>query len=127
LRYKDSWFCDRLVRDNNELCSITNASSIEGWVDESEYFAYCGAKGAIISLTRSGALYCGENNLSIRINAILPGYVNTSMSYDEVAQNNQTIEEFTSEVVNRHPIGYLGTQMILHMVMYTYLQMRLNL
>ena len=83
------------MRDNNELCSITNASSIEGWVAESEYFAYCGAKGAIISLTRSGALYCGENNLSIRIDAILQGYVNTPMSYDEAAQNNQTIEEFT--------------------------------
>lgn len=127
MRYSDSWFYDRLVRDNNELCSITNASSIEGWVDESEYFAYCGAKGAIISLTRSRALYCGENNLSIRINAILPGYVNTPISYDEAAQNNQTIEEFTSEAVKCHSIGYLGTQMILHMIMYTYPQMRLNL
>lgn len=84
------------------------------------------SEGCNYFLDAIGALYCGENNLSIRINAILPGYVNTPMSYDEAAQNNQTIEEFTSEAVNRHSIGYLGTQMILHMVMYTYPQMRLN-
>ena len=80
------------------------------------------------SINQIAELYgCGENNLSIRINAILPGYVNTPISYDEAAQNNQTIEEFTSEAVKCHSIGYLGTQMILHMIMYTYPQMRLNL
>lgn len=97
------------MRNNGEKCAITNASSIEGWVAESEYFAYCGAKGAIVSMTRSAALYCGEQGLSIRVNAILPGYVLTPMSYDEAAQNNQTIEEFSAEAIKRHPIGYLGS------------------
>ena len=97
------------MRQNGERCAITSASSIEGWVAESEYFAYCGAKGAIISMTRSAALYCGEQGLSIRVNAVLPGYVLTPMSYHEAAQHNQTIEEFSEEAIKRHPIGYLGT------------------
>ena len=67
------------MRTNGEKCSIANASSIEGLVAESAFFAYCASKGAI-----------------------------TPMAYDDARQNGQTIEEYSAEFIQKHPIGYLG-------------------
>lgn len=100
--------CIEEMRANGEKCAIVNASSIEGLVAESAFFAYCAAKGAVTLMTKSAALYCGENKLSIRVNSVNPGYILTPMAYDDAKQNNQTIEEYCMEFVGKHPIGYLG-------------------
>lgn len=96
------------MRTNGEKCSIANASSIEGLVAESAFFAYCAAKGAVTLMTKAAALYCGENRLPIRVNCVHPGYILTPMAYDDACQNNQTIEEYSAEFIQKHPIGYLG-------------------
>lgn len=96
------------MRTNGEKCSISNASSIEGLVAESAFFAYCASKGAVTLMTKAAALYCGENRLSIRVNSVHPGYILTPMAYDDAEQNNQTIEEYSEEFIGKHPIGYLG-------------------
>ena len=94
------------MRTNGEKCSIANASSIEGLVAESAFFAYCASKGAV--MTKAAALYCGENRLNIRVNSVHPGYIITPMAYDDARQNGQTIEEYSAEFIQKHPIGYLG-------------------
>lgn len=96
------------MRTNGEKCSIANASSIEGLVAESAFFAYCASKGAVTLMTKAAALYCGENRLNIRVNSVHPGYIITPMAYDDARQNGQTIEEYSAEFIQKHPIGYLG-------------------
>ena len=96
------------MRTNDEKCSIANASSIEGLVAESAFFAYCASKGAVTLMTKAAALYCGENRLNIRVNSVHPGYIITPMAYDDARQNGQTIEEYSAEFIQKHPIGYLG-------------------
>ena len=96
------------MRTNGEKCSIVNTSSNDGIVAESAFFAYCASKGAVTLMTKSAALYCGENKLSIRVNSVHPGYILTPMAYEDAKQNNQTIEEYSAEFVGKHPIGYLG-------------------
>ena len=96
------------MRTNGEKCSIANASSIEGLVAESAFFAYCASKGAVTLRPKAAALYCGENRLNIRVNSVHPGYIITPMAYDDARQNGQTIEEYSAEFIQKHPIGYLG-------------------
>ena len=96
------------MRGNGEKCSISNASSIEGIVAESAFFAYCATKGSVTLMTKAAALYCGENRLKIRVNAVHPGYILTPMAYDDAKQNGQSIEEYSEEFIIKHPIGYLG-------------------
>ena len=96
------------MRTNGEKCSIANASSIEGLVAESAFFAYCASKGAVTLMTKAAALYCGENRLNIRVNSVHPGCIITPMAYDDARQNGQTIEEYSAEFIQKHPIGYLG-------------------
>lgn len=96
------------MRTNGEKCSIANASSIESLVAESAFFAYCASKGAVTLMTKAAALYCGENRLNIRVNSVHPGYIITPMAYDDARQNGQTIEEYSAEFIQKHPIGYLG-------------------
>ncbi len=97
------------MRQNGEMCSITSTSSIDGIVIEPEFFAYCAAKGALVTMTKAAAVYCGDAGLPIRVNAVHPGYIATQMMRDEAAQKNQTYEEYAADLVKKHPIGYLGT------------------
>ncbi len=43
------------------------------------YVAYSVSKSAVVALTKSSALHCGNKGYKIRINAILPGVVETAM------------------------------------------------
>ena len=57
--------------------AIVNVSSIHAEETEPLVASYAAAKSALLSLTRSAALE--GNPLSIRVNAILPGAVDTPM------------------------------------------------
>ena len=91
-----------------EQCAIANASSVDGLVGESRFFAYCAAKGAVTLMTKAAALHCAEQNLPIRINSVHPGYVQSPMAEVDAAQNGQTVEEYTREFATRHLVGHLG-------------------
>jgi 3(or 17)beta-hydroxysteroid dehydrogenase len=59
--------------------SIINISSVGGIKGLSSIPAYAAAKGGIISITRSVAIHCQEQDYGIRCNAIAPGGIATPM------------------------------------------------
>jgi len=43
------------------------------------FVAYSVSKSAVVALTKSAAVHCGNQGYKIRVNAILPGVVETAM------------------------------------------------
>ena len=43
------------------------------------FMAYSVTKAAVVALTKSAAVHCGNQGYKIRVNAILPGVVETAM------------------------------------------------
>lgn len=62
---------------NAQSGSIVNIASTYGLVGAPKAAAYCATKGAIINLTRQLAVDYGPDQ--IRVNAICPGYIDTSL------------------------------------------------
>jgi NAD(P)-dependent dehydrogenase (short-subunit alcohol dehydrogenase family) len=60
--------------------AIINIASARGHRAGSAQCAYSASKAAVLSLTQSVALHCGENSLPIRCNAICPGVVATPLT-----------------------------------------------
>lgn len=86
--------------------SIVNISSILGMVGTRAHFtthAYAASRGAVISLSRSAAVYYAGNN--IRINVVCPGLLDTPMS--QRAVNDPVIREALTEFQPLAPhVGY---------------------
>lgn len=93
--------------------SIVNISSIMGligWPGSSDYNA---AKGGVRLLTKCAALECAEAGYGIRVNSIHPGYIDTPLVRNAIAQGVATQEgvganEMMQMLVSLHPIGRLG-------------------
>jgi 3(or 17)beta-hydroxysteroid dehydrogenase len=96
------------MKDNGELCSIINRSSIDGQIAESGLFAYCASKGAVTILTKSAALCCGEKGYNIRVNSVHPGYVHTALTEEEARGYGLEPEEYFAKVGKQHPLGCIG-------------------
>lgn len=97
------------MKEHGEPSSIVSTASVDGIMGDAVFFSYCATKAAVEAMTKCAALYCGENSLSIRVNAVAPGYVLTPMAYEDARQNGQTIEEYSADSIALHPIGRLGT------------------
>jgi 3alpha(or 20beta)-hydroxysteroid dehydrogenase len=67
----------RTMRDDGG--AIINIASVRGQRPSSGQLAYCASKALVLNLTESVALYCGEQNLPIRCNAICPGVIETPL------------------------------------------------
>jgi NAD(P)-dependent dehydrogenase (short-subunit alcohol dehydrogenase family) len=93
------------MKENGELCSIVNRSSVAGQIGDKNMFAYCASKGAVTLLTKSAALSCGDNNYKIRVNSVHPAYVSTSMTQSEAAQIGISEEDYMQQAKGAHPIG----------------------
>lgn len=91
----------KAMKAKNINGSIINLSSILGKVGFSGAIAYCAAKGGVVQLTRAGALDLAPHH--IRINAIAPGFIETEMTKDILAQ-----KEFNDLVISSTPLGYVG-------------------
>jgi NAD(P)-dependent dehydrogenase (short-subunit alcohol dehydrogenase family) len=128
---KGVWLCMRAeIRQmlTQKGGSIVNTASVAGMVAEMGRPAYAAAKGGVISLTRTAAVeYAG---LGIRINAICPGAIQTSMIDRALGELNiadmypaigkTPIGRLTAGLISRqgwvkssmmkflHPIGRLG-------------------
>lgn len=82
--------------------SVVNISSVHAQATSKDVVAYAASKGALSALTRVIALEFAEDG--IRVNAVLPGAVDTDMLKDGFKRNNITNESF----VEKHPIGRIG-------------------
>lgn len=98
----------KAMKDNGELCSIINRSSIDGQIAESGLFAYCASKGAVTILTKSAALCCGEKGYKIRVNSVHPGYIHTALTEEEARGYGLEPEEYFLKVGKQHPLGCIG-------------------
>ena len=96
------------MKDNGELCSIINRSSIDGQIAEAGLFAYCASKGAVTILTKSAALCCGEKGYNIRVNSVHPGYIHTALTEEEARGYGLEPDEYFVKVGKQHPLGCIG-------------------
>ncbi len=69
----------RVMRRGTPAGSIINIASRSGRVGVPAAAAYAASKAAVVNHTRSVALYCAEQGLPVRCNAILPAAVLTPM------------------------------------------------
>lgn len=96
------------MKEHGEASAIVSTASVDGLRGDSVFFSYCATKAAVEAMTKCAALYCCENKLNIRVNAVAPGYILTPMAEEDARQNGQTIEEYSAEAGAMHPIGHLG-------------------
>jgi 3-oxoacyl-[acyl-carrier protein] reductase len=82
-----------LLRDVKSLLtsgsSVVNITSIAGHKGSHSHGHYSASKGGLLSLTRTLALEWGPEN--IRVNAVSPGIISTSMTTDLVAQRGEAL------------------------------------
>lgn len=96
------------MKDNGELCSIINRSSIDGQIAEAGLFAYCASKGAVTIMTKSAALCCGEKGYRIRVNSVHPGYIHTALTEEEARGYGLEPEAYFEKIGRQHPLGCIG-------------------
>jgi NAD(P)-dependent dehydrogenase (short-subunit alcohol dehydrogenase family) len=82
--------------------SIVNTASVFGVIGVPGNEIYIASKHAVIGLTKSAAVEFGKQG--IRVNAILPGVVDTDM-YQRFADDKP---EFRAQMSAMHPIGRIG-------------------
>jgi NAD(P)-dependent dehydrogenase (short-subunit alcohol dehydrogenase family) len=82
--------------------SIVNTASVLGVIGIPGNEIYVASKHAVIGLTKSAAVEFGKQG--IRVNAILPGVVDTDM-YKRFAGDKP---EFRAQMTAMHPIGRIG-------------------
>jgi NAD(P)-dependent dehydrogenase (short-subunit alcohol dehydrogenase family) len=88
--------------------SIVNVASTMGLRGISRHPAYGASKAAVRMLTRSVARHCGEQGYAIRVNAILPGAIETEMLQRNLGPDDDPAA-FRRMLLAAHPIGRLGT------------------
>jgi NAD(P)-dependent dehydrogenase (short-subunit alcohol dehydrogenase family) len=107
---KGTFLCSRAAVPHLTQCgggSIVNQASVAGLVAVPGLAAYCGAKGAVIALTRSMAVDLAPRG--VRVNAICPGTVATPMVRSLLrARGGGDLEAGTAATVAKYPLGRLG-------------------
>lgn len=86
-----------------DAASIVNISSTRSLMSEPESFAYAASKGGIDALTHAMAVSLGPK---IRVNAILPGWIETS-PWQKAADRAQP--DHSESAKSQHPAGRIGT------------------
>lgn len=95
------------VMKHNKNCSIVNIGSRSGLVGIPSSAAYSSSKAAVRNYTKTVAIYCAENNYSIRCNVIHPAAILTNMWDKELgsdAMREQRIVQFSKKI----PLGRMG-------------------
>jgi NAD(P)-dependent dehydrogenase (short-subunit alcohol dehydrogenase family) len=88
--------------------AIVNQGSVAGLVAVPNFAAYCAAKGAVVSLTRSMAIDLAPHR--IRVNVICPGTVFTPLMEPMLrARGDGDLEAGLAKTLVKYPIGRLGT------------------
>ena len=85
--------------------SIVNVSSVHAFATTEGVAAYAAAKGGVLALTRQMALDLARDK--IRVNALIPGAVETSMLQQHAALEGKSYEEL-GFVFDERKIGRIG-------------------
>ncbi len=88
--------------------AIVNVSSRSGLAGVPAAAAYASSKAAIRNHTKSVALYCAEQGLRIRCNAVLPGAILTRM-WEPMLGDGPDREERMAGLVADVPVQRMGT------------------
>lgn len=87
--------------------AIVNVASVHAVATSAGVAAYAASKGALVALTRAAALELGASGL--RVNAVLPGAVDTSMLRgDAAARGGADGEDRLASLAARAPLGRIG-------------------
>jgi NAD(P)-dependent dehydrogenase (short-subunit alcohol dehydrogenase family) len=87
--------------------SIVNQGSVAALVGIGNFAAYCAAKGAVVSLTRSMAVDLAGRG--IRVNVICPGTVYTPLMEPMLrARGDGDLDEGLRRTLVKYPLGRLG-------------------
>jgi glucose 1-dehydrogenase len=89
--------------------SIVNVSSVHAVVTSVGIAAYAASKGALLALTRAMALEFGPDG--VRVNAILPGAVDTPMLRDGLCRGQvqgETVAKLVRGLGKKHVMGRVG-------------------
>lgn len=89
--------------------AIVNVSSVHAIATSSSIAAYAASKGALLSLTRAMALEFGSDN--IRVNAVLPGAVDTPMLHAGLTRGHvqgHNTDELLCGLGRKHVMGRVG-------------------
>jgi len=88
--------------------AIVNVSSLAGLVGISDVAGYCASKGGVTTLSKSVALYCGEQGLPIRCVSVHPTYVDSEM-LDPIASAVGGREAMVAAMARLVPVGRIAT------------------
>ncbi|MEL6497720.1 MAG: SDR family oxidoreductase [Planctomycetota bacterium] len=90
--------------------SVINISSVHAMATSRNIGAYAASKGALLALTRSLALEFGE--YGIRVNAVLPGAVDTPMLHAGLSRGHvqaSSLDGLVRGLGKKHVLGRVGT------------------
>ena len=95
------------LRHMDSGASIINQGSVAALVGIMNFAAYCAAKGAVVSLTRSMAIDLASRG--VRVNVICPGTVYTPLMEPMLrARGEGDLDEGLRRTLVKYPIGRLG-------------------
>ncbi len=97
----------RVMKDNpgGPSGSIVNVSSTTAFTAVPGDVAYVASKGAVRSMTRSIAVYCGQLGYGIRCNALVPGATDTGI----IEAASQRVPGIRDHLATISPLGRMGT------------------
>jgi NAD(P)-dependent dehydrogenase (short-subunit alcohol dehydrogenase family) len=96
--------------------SIINMGSVTSFVGVANASAYVGTKGGVRLLSKCAAIECGKLGYNIRVNTLVPGFIETGLLKDG-CQNMVdqglvgSVEEIKEAFRSGHPIGRIGQPM----------------
>lgn len=90
--------------------AIVNVSSVHAVATSADIASYAASKGALLALTRAMAIEFAKDD--VRVNAILPGAVDTPMLEAGLSRGHVsggTLEDRKTDLARKHVIGRVGT------------------
>lgn len=97
-----------LMKRDGKPGSIVNISSAFGVRVTPGYAAYSVSKAGLNALTRVLALECAAAGLPIRVNAVIPGGIETEMFEAELARTGMERDKAYALFAKIHPLGRIG-------------------